>query len=111
MNLYAEALDGALIVHVGEDRLDAAIAINFKDKMREITTQPSQTVILELSQVDFVDSSGLGAIVAVRKGLAPRKMELSGLTPNVKKVFRLTRMDSVFTIHTSVVGEGIRDAG
>lgn len=111
MNLFAEALDGALVVHVGEDRLDAAIAISFKDKMREITAQPAQRVILELSQVEFVDSSGLGAIVAVMKALAPRKLELSGLTPNVKKVFHLTRMDSVFTIHTTVIGEGIRDAG
>jgi anti-sigma B factor antagonist len=111
MNLYAEALDGALVIHVGEDRLDAAVAIRFKDKMREITAQPSASVILDLSQVDFLDSSGLGAIVAVMKSLKPRKLELAGLTPNVRKVFHLTRMDSVFTIHSAVIGEGLRDAG
>lgn len=111
MNLYAEALDGALVVHVGEERLDAAIAIRFKDQMREITAQPSPRVILDLSEVQFLDSSGLGAIVAVMKALSPRKMELAGLTPNVRKVFHLTRMDSVFTIHTTVIGEGMRDVG
>ncbi|WP_376876537.1 STAS domain-containing protein [Albirhodobacter sp. R86504] len=111
MNLFADALDGALVVHVGEDRLDAAVAIHFKDQMREITAQPAPRVILELSQVAFLDSSGLGAIVAVMKALAPRKLELAGLTPNVRKVFHLTRMDTVFTIHAAAIGEGIRNAG
>jgi anti-sigma B factor antagonist len=59
-------------------------------------------VILDLAQVDFLDSSGLGAVVAVMKVLGPtRKLELAGLTPTVEKVFRLTRMDQVFTIHAS----------
>lgn len=101
MNLYAEARAGALHVQVGEDRIDAAVAIRFKDKMREIALQPADRVVLDLSRVVFVDSSGLGAIVAVMKALAPRRLELAGLTPNVAKVFRLTRMDSVFTIHAA----------
>ncbi len=57
-------------------------------------------VVLDLSSVGFLDSSGLGAVVAVMKALGPvRRLELSGLTPTVEKVFRLTRMDSVFIIH------------
>ncbi len=100
MELFAEALDGALVVRVMEERLDAAIAIQFKDRMREIAVQPSARVVLDLARVDFLDSSGLGAIVAVMKFLAPaRKLELAGLTANVAKVFHLTRMDTVFTIH------------
>lgn len=115
MNLYAEARSGALVVCVNEERLDAAIAIRFKDLMREVTSQPSQRVILDLSRVTFLDSSGLGAVVAVMKTLGPdRRLELAGLTPNVERVFRLTRMDSVFSIHRSVdaaLREGIRNVG
>ena len=56
--------------------------------------------MLDLSQVTFVDSSGLGAIVAAMKHLeAGRRLDLAGLTPDVAKVFRLTRMDTIFTIH------------
>jgi anti-sigma B factor antagonist len=115
MNLSAEARDEAVIVHVEEERLDAAIAIRFKDQIRELTQEPSARVILDMSKVAFLDSSGLGAVVAVMKALAPeRRLELSGLTPNVEKVFRLTRMDSVFRIHPSLdqafVGD-IRHAG
>jgi len=108
MKLYAEAQAGALHVQVHDERIDAAVAIRFKDKMREIALQPSDRVVLDLSRVTFVDSSGLGAIVAVMKALAPaRRLELSGLTPNVAKVFRLTRMDSVFVIHPATEATAI----
>jgi len=110
MNLYAEASDGALLVRLAEPRLDAAIAIQFKDLMREMLLQPSPLVVLDLSEVGFLDSSGLGAIVSVLKGLAPgRRLELRGLTPNVEKVFRLTRMDTIFSIQPG--GPGARRSG
>ena len=68
--------------------------------MRELIQAALPRVVLDMSRVAFLDSSGLGAVVAVMKLLAPdRKLELSGLTPTVEKVFRLTRMDSIFTIH------------
>lgn len=103
MNLSADPKGNVLVVRVNESRIDAASAIRFKDRMRDLIQTPAQTVILDLSQVGFLDSSGLGAVVAVMKLLAPdRKLELAGLSPTVGKVFRLTRMDSVFTIHLAV---------
>lgn len=105
MQIDRIAGDDALIARVEEDRIDAAIAIRFKDKMREIVQDPSPRVVLDLSRVSFVDSSGLGAIVAVMKLVGPdRKLELAGLTPSVERVFRLTRMDQVFTIHPQAPG-------
>ena len=112
MDLTAEAMNGALIVRVGEARLDAAIAIQFKDRMREILLQPAPSVVLDLAAVEFLDSSGLGALVAVMKSMAPgRKLELTGLSANVEKVFRLTRMDSVFSIRAAAPRGKMRDFG
>lgn len=100
MQIECFTAEDALVARVEEDRIDAAIAIRFKDKMREIVQDPAARVVLDLSRVAFVDSSGLGAIVAVMKLVGPeRKLELAGLTPSVERVFRLTRMDQVFTIH------------
>lgn len=71
--------------------------------MRDATKNGPGRVVLDLARVQFLDSSGLGAIVAVKKLLAPDQvLELSGLTPTVEKVFRLTRMDSIFTIHPTI---------
>jgi anti-sigma B factor antagonist len=111
MNLMASAHGDLLLVTVCENRIDAASAIQFKERMREVTQDSSGRVLLDLSQVAFLDSSGLGAVVGVMKLLGPdRKLELSGLTQTVAKVFRLTRMDTVFTIHPNLP-DGLRKAG
>ena len=111
MDLQTTTRDDMLIVSAMEDRIDAAGAIQFKDRMRLLVQHPARRVVLDLSRVKFLDSSGLGAVVAVMKLLGPdRKLELAGLTPTVQKVFRLTRMDSVFTIHADTPA-GLRDAG
>ncbi len=112
MDLLAKERGDILIIQVVQNRIDAASAIQFKDQMRDITGASAMPrVVLDMSNVAFLDSSGLGAVVAVLKALAPnRKLELSGLTPTVQKVFRLTRMDSIFTIHDAVP-DGLRDVG
>jgi anti-sigma B factor antagonist len=100
MELSSEQYPDVLLITVQSKRIDASGAIQFKDRMRELTGQTSGRVILDLQHVGFVDSSGLGAIVAAMKQLDPGQMlELAALSPTVEKVFRLTRMDGVFTIH------------
>jgi anti-sigma B factor antagonist len=99
MNLTSIDNGSVRIVTVEADRIDAAMAIQFKDEMRTETVSGPDHVILNLSQVEFIDSSGLGAIVAAMKQLGnSRRLELAGLTPAVDKVFRLTRMDTVFRL-------------
>ncbi|BBU58015.1 anti-sigma factor antagonist [Mameliella alba] len=102
MRLTTDHRDGVDIIRVDAARIDAAVAIQFKDRMREILGNEKPRYVLDLSQVDFIDSSGLGAIVAAMK-LMPKggKLELAGLRPAVDKVFRMTRMDSIFAIHPS----------
>ena len=103
MQLQTQTRPKVISVIVLEDRIDAATAIQFKEKMRDLTKDGPARVVLDLARVQFLDSSGLGAIVAVKKLLgAERALELAGLTPTVEKVFRLTRMDSIFTIHPSL---------
>ena len=103
MKLESEHQGEILIIRVQDDRIDAAGAIQFKERMRELVAEPSGRVVLDMSNVGFLDSSGLGAVVSVMKALGPvRRLELSGLTTTVEKVFRLTRMDSVFIIHKTL---------
>ncbi|MEM8632810.1 MAG: STAS domain-containing protein [Pseudomonadota bacterium] len=108
MNLKSSVSDDAMVITVEADRIDAAVAIRFKDLFRDAAQGAAQRVILDLSRVQFIDSSGLGAVVAAMKLLDREKtLELAGLTPTVAKVFRLTRMDSVFKIHGSLDEAGL----
>lgn len=103
MELVAEHVGDVLVVHAMDDRIDAAGAIQFKERMRTIVQTGQARVVLNMARVNFLDSSGLGAVVAVMKLMGPdRRLELAGLTPTVQKVFRLTRMESIFTIHPSL---------
>ncbi|WP_090270504.1 STAS domain-containing protein [Thalassovita taeanensis] len=103
MQMSTISRSGFQIVTVAETRIDAAVAIAFKDQMRQLTDGGAPDVVLDLTDVSFIDSSGLGAIVAAMKQLGKdRRLHLAALMPNVDKVFRLTRMDTVFAIHDSV---------
>lgn len=103
MNLTSQTIGDMLVIRVEDNRIDAAKAIQFKDKMRNLTQNDMPRILLDMTEVLFLDSSGLGAVVAVMKHLNPaRHLELCHLNPAVQKVFRLTRMDSVFTIHPEV---------
>lgn len=103
MSLTSTVTGNARIVTVNAERIDAAMAIQFKEDMRAETEEGPDRVILDLSSVAFIDSSGLGAIVAAMKQLDDhRRLDLAGLTPMVEKVFRLTRMDTVFNLFASL---------
>lgn len=100
MKLSAKAEGPLQILTVVDDRIDASVALEFKETVRQLTNEAPPTIILDLSAVTFIDSSGLGAIVATMKHLAPdRAFLLAGLTAPVDRVFRLTRMDSVFSLY------------
>lgn len=114
MELSVRDVGDTRFIRVEESRIDAAIAIQFKDRMRDLVSDAPGRVVLDLAQVGFIDSSGLGAIVAAMKQVdAPKSFELAGLTRSVQKVFALTRMDRVFTIHpdATTIEDGLADAG
>jgi anti-sigma B factor antagonist len=103
MSLTSTLTNGVKIITVADNRIDAVMAIQFKEDMRSETDGGPDRIILDLSSVDFVDSSGLGAIVASLKQMGTgRRLDLAGLTPTVDKVFRLTRMDTVFNLFPSL---------
>ena len=110
MELGVEARGDVTLVRPDQARLDAMVAVQFKDRMKAAVEDAASRVVLDLSGVGFLDSSGLGAVVAVQRFLrAGQRLELAGLTPAVARVFRLTRMDQIFTIHPEV-GDALRAA-
>ncbi|WP_366942716.1 STAS domain-containing protein [uncultured Paracoccus sp.] len=106
MNLTIDWGTDCTTVRIEEPRLDAAMALPFKDRMREVAAKAAPVILVDMTRVAFMDSSGLGALIALHKTLPDgQQMQLSGLTPNVLRVFRLTRMDSVFTIRDAAADD------
>jgi len=78
--------------------LTAANGPVFQNAMRR--EDPAETLILDLTDVPYVDSAGLGLLVTayVTRQKSGRKMVLSGINPRVQKLFEVTRVSSLFLI-------------
>ena len=100
--LSTDLRNNILVVRVQEKRIDASKAPAFKDEMARCIESGQNQLVLDLSQVDFIDSSGLGALVSCLKRLGPRGSAVAGATGAVGRLFTLTRMDRVFALHANV---------
>ncbi len=102
MQLAHEKKGKAVIVKPLEKHLDASIAPDFKKQMEAFIQDGQGLFILDLSEVAFVDSSGLGAIIACLKMLEGKgEMVIAGACEKVISLFKLTRMDRVFQVFQS----------
>ncbi|RUS98754.1 hypothetical protein DSM107003_07730 [Trichormus variabilis SAG 1403-4b] len=93
--------DGStVIVLKPTDRLDITTAWQFRLKLQECISKVSRHVVVNLGQVDFIDSSGLTALVAGMRDADKVKgsFRICNVHPDAKLVFEVTMMDTVFEI-------------
>ncbi|MEL6267099.1 MAG: STAS domain-containing protein [Pseudomonadota bacterium] len=102
--LGLEIVGGRQVLKVEVDKLDSAAAPRFKAAFREKVGSAAEDVLLDLGRVSFVDSAGIGVLVGCLKLLEPpRQLVLVNVSPTVRRVLSLTRMDRVFRIEDSAV--------
>lgn len=91
--------DGLLVVRLAARALDAALAGPLRDGVTARIEAGTERVVINLSGVELLDSTGLGALVSCRKKLgAQGNVCLCHVDPRVVNVLRLTRMDRVFRV-------------
>jgi len=102
MNIDLKQEQGLTTAVLGEKRLDAAVAKDFRASMEQIISDGNHQLILDISSVKFMDSSSLGAMVAVLKLISSTgKLVVLGASGAVLELFKLTRMDRIFTLADS----------
>jgi anti-sigma B factor antagonist len=95
--------DGAIEIAVGEPRVDAAAAPGFKALLDGALAEGPNRVILDLTEVSFMDSTGLGVLVGLLKKLgADGSLVVCGAQPPVRRLFELTRLDTLFRLTPSL---------
>lgn len=91
---------GTLIKANGE--VDLTTAPHLRQPIMEaINNSARQSVIVDLSQVDFIDSAGLAVLVEARKQLAPKARVLHVLLTRGRqpeRVLKLGRFDTIITL-------------
>jgi anti-sigma B factor antagonist len=102
MDFVTEQDRDATIVTLMVDHLDFDNASEFRRHMKEVADS-AQYVVLCLDRVQFVDSSGLGAILSALRALSAKGGDLSvcGVTPSVAALLRLVRLDQILQVFAS----------
>ena len=91
--------DDLLLLTIETPRLTAANAPTFRQAVFEIVAAGDTRLVLDMKDVSFVDSTGLGALVGVLKQMGTRgELAICSLQRPVEQMFKLTRMDRVFRI-------------
>lgn len=90
------------IVKVSSPTLDINQAAAFKSEIRPIV-EAHRRLIIDMSAVSFLDSSGLGALLSALRAVKDREgeMRIFGLTRQVNTLIHLVRMHRVFAIFTN----------
>ncbi|MCB9555604.1 MAG: STAS domain-containing protein [Deltaproteobacteria bacterium] len=94
--------DDVAIAMIG-GRLDANNAQGVREKLAELADQ-AQSVVVDLSSLEWIDSSGVGALVSLYKRVltAGGKVNVACLNGQPKEIFRLLRLDAALRAFPSV---------
>ncbi len=99
MQLVTEDLGAVVVLTLPEQKLDATISTVFKEMAVKELRDDRKVYLLDLEPIRFLDSSGLGAIVGIRKAIGrDGQMHICGLSPAVERVFELLKMNRIFQI-------------
>jgi len=86
-----------------DPRIDASVAIEFKETLAELVADGHRKIIFDLEEVDFMDSTGLSAVVCVLKLVgAEGFVALSSPGETVLSLLKLTQMDKVFAVYSKL---------
>jgi anti-sigma B factor antagonist len=104
MQLKINEQEDTVIITVEEERMDAHNSGNLKERMLQLFDEGKYQLVIDLTAVRFIDSSGLGALVSGFKNASARdgSLKLCCLQPQVRSMFELTRLHRVFEIFTTL---------
>lgn len=102
--------DGSVSVLELNGDLDVGGAPAVQAALQQIMDEGGRFIVVDLADVPFMDSSGLGVFVAAYRRIKAQEgqMALVNTTPALRKVFQLTRTDRLFKLYDAV-GDAVAD--
>ena len=90
--------NGIVVLTVKFERIDVSTATRFYEASGN-AIEEHKKVVFDLSAVEFMDSTGIGALVGIAKRIGrDGRAAVTGLSPSVKTIFTLLRRDMVFSV-------------
>jgi len=97
-----QRLDGAVVAHlVGE--LDLYNAPSLREALLEIASEQPERLVIDLEDVDFVDSTALGVLIETRAKLENKKaFLLAAPGPDTRRALMISGLDRHLSLHDTV---------
>lgn len=91
------------VVRVGGE-VDVATAPRLREQLISLVNEQRTLLVVDLSEVDFIDSTGLGVLIGALKRVRSRDGELHLVCSDqrILRVFEITGLDQVFRIHETL---------
>jgi anti-sigma B factor antagonist len=98
MKFSIENQDNVVIFQLKNLNLDSEISAQLKAKLLILIQPDIEALIIDLTNVEYVDSSGLGALLLAQRQMKEFGMTiiLVGVTENVQSMFRISQIHDVF---------------
>jgi len=92
------------LVKLKEEKLDSSIAPNLKSDFITLSAEGTRNLILDLSEVKYIDSSGLSALLVGNRLFTEKSGQfvLAAITDHVMKLIKISQLDNVLNILPTV---------
>jgi anti-sigma B factor antagonist len=95
----AKSANGVMVVRV-EGQLVVGNRNELKEHLQGLLEKGERRFLIDFAQTGYIDSSGLGALVALARKVREEggDLRLSGLNEDLRSLFELTKLDTLFAI-------------
>ena len=93
----------AVVLKLGGE-IDMRTSTGVKSKLKELFENDPRVLVVDMTEVEFMDSSGLATLVGALKWcrIHGSELRLAGLAQGVRSVFEICRLETIFQIYDSL---------
>jgi anti-anti-sigma factor len=96
------------LIKIKEEKLDSSVASNFKSDLVTMQAEGVQNMVIDMSEVKYIDSSGLSALLVGNRVIGENggAFIIAAPTEHTEKLIKISQLDKVFdilpTVHEAV---------
>jgi anti-sigma B factor antagonist len=103
MQLTERTEDNIPVVSITGD-VDLESSPKLRDFLKPLSSKKTPALLLDFSGVNYIDSSGLATLIEYFQSVQSfkGKLALACLSPRVKNVFEIVRLEQIFSLHPDI---------
>jgi anti-sigma B factor antagonist len=104
MKLSAKEVDGVTVLELTGTVMGGPDAAALNDEIHKLVDKKKKKIVLDLSSVEMINSSGLGMLIAALTTLrnAGGDLKIAGASSKIESLLNITKLTTVFELHPTV---------